>query len=966
MQRKKKLSDKALRKGCRIIGCLISGNAAFFKFYCDFHLSTNVPFCAMIILNYYEHQKGAFPMGETSENKLSGLQESAKKHICLGILAHVDAGKTTLSEAMLFKAGAIRKQGRVDHQDAFLDTDAQEKTRGITIFSKQAEMAYKGTSFMLLDTPGHVDFSAEMERTLQVLDYAILVISGKDGVQGHTVTLWKLLQKYGVPTFIFINKMDLDGVDRDGLLQELKSRLDYRCVDFSADQADGLMEQIAMCREELLEEYLETESIAKEHIRESIAERQLFPCYFGSALKLYGIDAFLDGLTELCAEKTYPEEFGAKVYKITRDRQGNRLTHMKITGGDLHTKDSVKTSEETRGENGIQQEKVEQIRIYSGARYRTEDTVSAGDICAVTGLKNTYAGQGLGFEKKAMEPLLESVLLYQVILPPEQDVHEALSRLRLLEEEDPQLHVIWNEQRQEIQMQLMGQVQIEILQNIISERFGFHVEFGTGSITYKETIAEAVTGAGHFEPLRHYAEVHLLLEPGEHGSGLTFDSMCSEDVLDRNWQRLIMTHLAEKEHVGVLTGSPITDMKITILTGRAHLKHTEGGDFRQATYRALRQGLRKAKNVLLEPWYEFRLELPAEMIGRAMSDIQKMGGSFDEPEAIGEAAVLSGKAPVSEMKDYSLDVMSYTKGLGRLSCSLHGYEPCHDQQQVIEQIGYDPDVDMENTADSVFCSHGAGFTVKWDQVEEYLHLDSRLPFGKDAESGQAEEEFTAEQASRKNSGHISFAESYRGTREQDAELDRIFEMTYGKPKKRSFIPKREILSDTDRKVKIKPSKVLEEYLLVDGYNIIFAWDELKQLAKVNMDSARQALIEILANYQGYRKCHVIAVFDAYRVKGGERRFEKHENVDVVYTAEAETADMYIEKTAHEKSGDYHVRVATSDRLEQMIITGSGAFKISADEFKAEIQKTDTEISRLVEEHNRRNRQQSGNRIVLPE
>lgn len=876
-------------------------------------------------------------MGNTSESRY-------EKHICIGILAHVDAGKTTLSEALLFKTGAIRKAGRVDHRDAFLDTDAQEKARGITIFSKQAEINYNDTSFMLLDTPGHVDFSAEMERTLQVLDYAILVVSGKDGVQGHTLTLWKLLRKYKVPVFIFVNKMDLEGVDKDGVLHELQRSLDNGCLDFSAEKDVDWFEQAAMCDEELLEEFIETEALSVKSMGKAISDRKIFPCYFGSALKMTGVDELLDGIAGLCIPKVYPDEFGARVYKITRDGQGNRLTHMKITGGTLHTKAPVND------------DKIEQIRIYSGARYRTAESVRGGDVCAVTGLGGSYAGQGLGFEDDAFEPVLESVLIYKVMLQPEQDIHEALTKLKLLEEEDPQLHVLWNEQLQEIQMQLMGEVQIEILKNIIAERFGFDVEFGQGAITYKETIAAPVIGAGHFEPLRHYAEVQLLLEPAERGSGLTFATACSEDVLDRNWQRLILTHLAEKEHIGVLTGAPVTDIKITLLTGRAHLKHTEGGDFRQATYRALRQGLRKAKSVLLEPWYEFRMEIPSEMTGRAMSDIQKMGGSIYEPEHTDGLSVLTGRAPVSEMKDYSIDVMSYTKGRGHLSCSLYGYEPCHDQERVVEETGYDPDSDIENTADSVFCSHGAGFTVKWDEVDGQLHTEIRNPYEKD------ERQEDAVSAAGRTAG--GFASSYRGTKEEDEELDRIFEMTYGKPKQRTFIQKREILSEAE-KVKIKPSKVLEEYLLVDGYNIIFAWKELKELAKINMDSARAALIDILANYQGYRKNHVIAVFDAYKVKGGERRYEKHENVDVIYTKEAETADMYIEKAAHAKSGEYHVRVATSDRLEQIIITGGGAFKISADEFKTEVEQASLEISKLVENHNMKNRREKMNGIKIP-
>lgn len=872
-------------------------------------------------------------MEKASQSKF----DKCKKNICAGIMAHVDAGKTTLSEALLFKTGAIKKQGRVDHGDTFLDTDIRERSRGITIFSKQAEIRYKDMRLMMLDTPGHVDFSAEMERTLQVLDYGLLVISGKEGVQGHTLTLWKLLKKYDIPVFIFINKMDLEGAEREKILEELKKDLDQSCIDFSATGDDATLEQIAMCHEELLEQFLDSGGIESEAIGRCIKERKLFPCFFGSALRLQGIETLLDAMAEFCRPDTYSGDFGARVYKITRDSHGSRLTHLKITGGQLHTKAMLKD------------EKVEQIRIYSGAKFRNTEVAEAGDICAVTGLKGTYAGQGLGFEKDAGDSLLESALVYKVDVLSDHDVHDALTKLKLLEEEDPQLHVVWNEQLQEIQMRLMGQVQTEILKDVIKERFGIYVDFGHGSVSYRETIAEPVVGGGHFEPLRHYAEVHLLLEPAERGSGLSFYSSCSEDVLHKNWQRLILTHLAEKEHIGVLTGSPITDMKITLLTGRAHLKHTEGGDFRQATYRALRQGLRKAESILLEPWYEFRLRLPADMIGRAMSDIQRMGGIIDEPENISGTALLHGRAPVSQMKDYPIEVASYTKGRGHLSCTVCGYEQCSQDKEVIDAIGYDPDKDMENTADSVFCSHGAGFTVRWDEVDTHLHMESHNPY---------EEEDTEPV---KRAG--GFASPYRGTREEERQLDKIFEMTYGKPKQRTFIQKREILSSQE-KIKIKPAKVLEEYLLVDGYNIIFAWPELKELAKINMDSARQSLIEILENYQGYRKCHVIAVFDAYRVKGGERHYEKHGNVDVIYTQEAETADMYIEKAAHEKSREYHVRVATSDRLEQIIITGGGAFKVSADEFRAEVEQLNMEISRVIESLNMKNRREGRNKIEI--
>lgn len=885
--------------------------------------------------------------------------------ICIGLLAHVDAGKTTLSEAILYKAGVIRKAGRVDHGDAFLDTDSQERSRGITIFSKEAGFSYGGTDFMMLDTPGHVDFSAEMERTLQVLDYAVLVISGKDGVQGHTMTLWKLLDKYNVPVFMFVNKMDMEGADRNSIMEELRKKLDGRCMDFSAEKDIDWYEQAAMCEEELLEELLESSHLRKGSLQRAISQRAMFPCFFGSALKMEGIEELLEGLTELTRpgrtvnSTTESKDFGARVYKITRDSRGNRLTHMKMTGGVLHVKDEVNLSRTGHEDTS---EKVEQIRIYSGAKYEVTEKVTAGDVCAVTGLKTTFAGQGLGFEKDADGPTLESVLLYDVVLPPEQDVHGALTKLRVLEEEDPQLHVIWNEQLQRIQMQLMGEVQLEILKNVVRDRFGIAIEFGQGKITYKETINNTVIGSGHFEPLRHYAEVHLMLQPGEPGSGMTYDSICSGDELALSWQRLIMTHFTEKEHLGVLTGSPITDMKITILGGKSHVKHTVPGDFRQATYRAIRQGLMKAESVLLEPWYEFRLEIPPDSVGRAMSDIQKMSGTFNDPEPMGETVVLTGKVPVSEMKDYSLEVVSYTKGHGVLACVPSGYEPCHNQQKVIEELGYDPERDLENTSDSVFCSHGAGHNIKWDKADEMMHVVCNIPSDEPEDESPDGRGGGMEMAGGMVAG--GFASTYRGTKEEDRELERIFERTYGKPKQRTFLPKREIVSEAE-KVKIMPAKVMEEYLLVDGYNIIFAWDQLKELAKINMDSAREALIEILSNYQGYKKCHIIAVFDAYRVKGGERHYEKHDDVDVIYTAEAETADMYIEKTAHEKAKEYLVRVATSDRLEQMIIVGSGAFKVSADKFRAEVEQTNMEINRMIEELNRRNKLENRRGIELP-
>lgn len=859
------------------------------------------------------------------------------KQLVVGILAHVDAGKTTLSEAMLYIAGAIRSLGRVDHRDAFLDTDSQERARGITIFSKQAEFRFEDMRVQLLDTPGHVDFSTEMERTLQVLDYAFLVISGKDGVQGHTATLWKLLKKYEIPTFLFINKMDLEGTDKEALMENLKLKLSDGCIDFSDIEAAA--EEIAMCDEALLDEFLETGSIDKEKLPEEIRRRKIFPCFFGSALKLTGVEEFLKGVCEYTMAAEYEKGFGARVYKITRDNQGNRLTHMKITGGSLQVRDE------------FDEEKINQIRIYSGSKFQTKDQVNAGEICAVTGLTKTFAGQGLGCEKAKQDAMLKPVLIYGVVLPPEQDVHQAYLRLRQLEEEDPELHIVWNQQLKEIQIQLMGEVQLEILQTVIKERFGMEVSFTAGRISYKETIKAPVTGAGHFEPLRHYAEVHLLLEPGRPGTGMVFDSSCSQDTLDLNWQRLIMTHLMEREHPGVLTGSPITDMKITILNGKAHLKHTEGGDFRQATYRAIRQGLRKAETVLLEPWYEYRLEVPTEMIGRAMADIQKMGGSFGTPQTMNDISVLEGKAPVSEMKDYPLEVTSYTKGHGRLICNVCGYEPCHNQEDAVAAVGYDPDRDIENPADSVFCEHGAGFNVKWDEADEHMHVSN----GYIQDNGEL----------RPAAAVSRTASRYTGTLAEDKELDRIFERTFRKSEEKKMVPKKRIESKT-KVYRPVVREVLPEYLLVDGYNIIFAWDELKELAKVNIDGAREALIEVLNNYQGYKKCNIIAVFDAYKVKGGVRREERHGNIDVVFTKEAETADTYIERTTHEMKGKYQVRVATSDRLEQMIIMGNDAFKVSAKEFKAEIEHANAEISAFLEEYNRRARMNNRNTIRIPE
>ena len=874
-------------------------------------------------------------MGFTSENK-------PEKQITMGILAHVDAGKTTLSEGILYTCKAIRKLGRVDHQDAFLDTNTLERNRGITIFSKQAECTLGEFGMTFLDTPGHVDFSAEMERTLQVLDYAILVISGADGVQGHTETLWRLLSRYQIPVFLFINKMDQPGPDREALLAEVKEKLDANCVEFSADQTDEeWKEQVAVCDEQVMEAYLEGEEISREQIRQMIRERKLFPCYFGSALKMTGVEEFLDDLKLRIRETSYPETFGAKIYKITRDNQGERLTHMKITGGTLKVKSVLSNGRPGETGEGIWQEKVNQIRIYSGEKYTMVSEVKAGTVCAVTGLTATYPGQGLGSEQASDMPVLEPVLSYRIGLPTEVNVHQALLQLRQLEEEEPLLHIVWNETLGEIYAQVMGEVQIEILKSLIKERFGMAVTFDEGNIVYKETILEPVEGVGHFEPLRHYAEVHLLLEPGETGSGLTFTTDCSEDVLDRNWQRLILTHLEEREHKGVLIGAPITDMKITLLTGRAHIKHTEGGDFRQATYRAVRQGLRKAKSQLLEPYYEFRLEVPSEQVGRSMTDIQKMLGEFDPPKTEGEMTVLTGSAPVVTMRDYQKEVISYTSGRGRLSCTLKGYYPCHNQEEVVEAVGYDPEADLENPTGSVFCAHGAGFVVNWDQVEEYMHVES----GWNAPAGQEtkpEKPVTAKNWKEEN-------EKYLAT---EKELEEIFERTYGPIRKLGEEPpagrsvkgwkksRRDPLegygkSTSDYKQKKTPDGE-KEYLLVDGYNIIFAWEDLKELAAVNIDGAREKLMDILCNYQGFKKSTLILVFDAYKVKGNPGSVETYHNIHVVYTKEAETADQYIEKTVHEIGRKYRVTVATSDQLEQVIILGQGGQRMSARELLEDV------------------------------
>lgn len=867
------------------------------------------------------------------------------KKLVVGILAHVDAGKTTLSEGMLYLSGALRKLGRVDHQNAFLDTNALERQRGITIFSKQAVFALPTVEVTLLDTPGHVDFSSEMERTLQVLDCAILVISGTDGVQGHTQTLWKLLERYHIPTLLFVNKMDLDGADRAGCLAQLREQLHDGCVDFiQAREGESLQEQVAMCEEAALERYLETGTVKDGEIRRLVRERRLFPCWFGSALRLEGVEAFLEGLERYAPIPDYPAEFGAQVYKIGRDAQGGRLTYLKVTGGSLKVKDLLSGGTGDAGGEAPWEEKADQIRIYSGERFQTTDRAEAGTVCAVTGLTHTRAGESLGSARPMQLPMLEPVLTYRLNLPEGADPHTALRRLRELEEEDPQLHILWNESLREIHLQLMGEVQLEILRAIIEERFGLSVTFDTGSILYKETIAAPVEGVGHFEPLRHYAEVHLLLEPGPRGSGMCFATACSEDMLDRNWQRLVLTHLAERVHLGVLTGSPITDMKITLVAGRSHAKHTEGGDFRQATYRAVRQGLMEAESILLEPWYDVRLEVPAAQVGRAMSDLQRRGGTMEPPETVGEYAVLTGRAPVAGMRDYAAEVAAYTRGQGRLFCTLSGYEPCHNAQQVVEEMGYDPERDVEHTPDSVFCTHGAGYVVKWDQVKAQMHVESGL-------MRREEEPEISESQPRRGARHT-------GSLAEDAELQAIYERTYGKVERDAFRPQSKAPARTsldESRYHIRAQSRGPEYLLVDGYNIIHAWDELKELARADLSAARKALMDILSNYQGFRKCEVIVVFDAYKVKGNPGSVSKYHNIHVVYTKEAETADNYIEKVTYELGRKYQVRVATSDGVEQLIILGHGALRVSARIFRMEIEQAEGQITGLIAQNNRKSR-----------
>lgn len=904
---------------------------------------------------------------ETASGKIQ------KKRICAGLLAHVDAGKTTLAEGLLYTGGQIRTLGRVDHGNAFLDNFALERERGITIFSKQAQLNWKDTEMILLDTPGHVDFSAEMERTLQVLDYAVLVISGTDGVQSHVQTLWRLLSQYRVPTFLFINKMDRPGADRAELLRELQEKLGAGCQEFGPEaesRGEAFWEDISLCEEGLLEKYLDSGSLKEEDVARAIKERRIFPCYFGSALFLKGVKELLDGMARFALAPEYPEEFGARVYKISRD-EGVRLTHLKVTGGVLRVKMAVGNAGSASGKEQVWEEKADQIRIYDGSRYSTVTQAEAGEICAVAGLEKTFAGQGLGRESRNGLPILAPVLTYGLVLPEGSDAVKVLGQLRSLEEEEPQLHVVWqraagqDQDAPEIHVQVMGEVQIEVLKRLIADRFGLKVEFTDGQIVYKETIAGAVEGIGHFEPLRHYAEVHLLLEPGEPGSGLEFASACSEDVLDRNWQRLVLTHLEERSYPGVLTGSPITDMRITLLTGRAHVKHTEGGDFRQATYRAVRQGLMCGESILLEPVFAFTLEVPAGQLGRAMSDIQKMQGSFEAPESRGEYAVLTGSAPAAAMRGYQKQVNAYTRGLGRLSCHLKGYEPCHNTESVLERFAYDPEADTENPSSSVFCAHGAGFVVPWNRVREYAHVESGWGdgAGNRAEEGDSAPAVEGLRARTDREG----ASSDYITQE---EIEEIFRRTY-KKSKQDYEPyryhrrsvqhtaqegeedemsagSREWAAESGQTQKherdFAPSAVKkEDYLLVDGYNIIFAWEDLHGLAEVNIDSARDRLMDICSNYQGFMGCTLILVYDAYKVKGNPGSIQKYHNIYVVYTKEAETADQYIEKTVHDIGRKHNVTVATSDRLEQMIIWGEGASRLSAQGFREAVEEASRQM-----------------------
>ena len=832
------------------------------------------------------------------------MSEQPKKIPCgIGLLAHVDAGKTTLSEALLYQSGTRRTLGRVDHRDAFLDTHDLERTRGITIFSKQARLEAEHREITLVDTPGHADFSAEAERIMPILDCAVLVISGTDGIQAHTVTLWKLLERYAVPVFLFINKMDLPGKEKAQILSELQAKLSGGCIDFTADRNE-ISEAAAMCDEALLENYLETGTVTDANLRGLIENRKLFPCCFGSALKLQGVDTLLNILDTYAPGYQYPTEFDARVYKITRDPQGARLTWLKVTGGSLRVR-SVVSYVNQKGD--ALEEKIIQLRQYSGDKFSAPEEVTAGSLCAVTGLSATFIGQGLGAEPQGSPPVMEPVMTYRVCLPKGADPALVMPKLRTLEEEDPQLHLLWDPRLRQIHAQIMGRVQLEILRSLIASRFGLEVTLDQGRIYYKETIANTVEGVGHYEPLRHYAEVHLLLEPGAPGSGLVFDSTCSTDVLDLNWQRLIMTHLSEKQHLGVLTGSPITDMKITLLIGRAHLKHTEGGDFRQATYRAIRQGLMQAKSVLLEPWYDFTLTIPTETVGRAITDIRAMGGEFQPPEAAGTVSTLTGQVPASELKDYADQVAAYTQGRGQLQIALRGYAPCHNAEAVIAELAYDPEADLENTPDSVFCDHGAGFNVKWNKVSEYMHLESALKVEKPALVTR------------------NFSLS-------DRELEAIMDREFGPIKRPRYGV---TTAPAEEKLTIRPLK--DQCIIVDGYNVIFAWDDLAETARHDLEAARRGLLDALSSYAGFKKHRIIVVFDGWKQKGNPGEKSTFHNIQVVYTKEGQTGDAYIEALVAQIGKNYTVRVATSDALVQISSLRSGVLRMSARELREEME-----------------------------
>ena len=841
------------------------------------------------------------------------MSEQPKKIPCgIGLLAHVDAGKTTLSEALLYVSGARRTLGRVDHKDAFLDTHALERARGITIFSKQARLETETRAVTLVDTPGHVDFSAEAERTMPILDCAVLVISGTDGVQAHTLTLWRLLERYHVPTFLFINKMDLPVPEREKLLTQLQEQLSPGCVDFSGD-FEEIAESAAMCDEALLENYLESGTVTVGNLRGLIAQRKLFPCCFGSALKLTGVEELLEVLDTYAPEKEYPDAFAARVYKISRDPQGNRLTWLKVTGGELKVRSALSYANQ---KNEPREEKAVQLRCYSADKFTAPETVPAGNIAAVTGLSETYAGQALGVETFSLPPALEPVMTYRVNLPKGSDPAVVMPKLRQLEEEDPQLHLVW--EGGQIHVQIMGRVQLEIFRSLVLQRFNLEVTLDDRRIFYKETIENTVEGVGHFEPLRHYAECHLLLEPLPRGSGLVFDTVCPLDVLDVNYQRLILTHLEEKIHRGALTGAPITDMKITLLVGKAHLKHTEGGDFRQATYRAVRQGLMEAKSVLLEPWYDFVLTMPTEQIGRAITDVRAMGGEFDAPEASGGLSILKGQVPASEVKDYADTVAAYTQGRGRLQLTLHGYAPCHNADEVIAEIGYDPEADLENTPDSVFCAHGAGFNVKWNEVKNHMHLESGL------KEEKAPQIIT------------------RNIRYDDKELEKIMEREFG-PLRTPLYNVKSTNRPATEEITIRPLK--QKYIIVDGYNIIFAWENLAAQARSDLDAARRQLCDLLSSYAGFTKCRLVVVFDGYKQKGNPGEKSQFHNIQVVYTKEGETADAYIEALVHEIGSNYAVRVATSDGLVQLSSLRSGVLRMSARELQLEVEEARKEMGK---------------------